>query len=234
MQRVITCLTILAVLSGAQLALAHGIPANISIDGTDTLYATQRVIYTDHDSVMNLTATDVRGTVGFYPEFGVFPTGESLSVDASGSTIHPIASFYWDGSDLLDSPVDYTLTRTGLTLTVEPEDTFVTGGALPAYNGTLGGHSTLSWRLPLDAPTGLYGVGFQVTAPGYNRSETFWAIGNYGVTDPAQVELGLAAIHAAVPEPSSFALGALSIGLTAGWQWHRRRRQRAICVSSNG
>lgn len=114
------------------------------------------------------------------------------------------------------------MTRSSFSAVVHPEDTFVAGGPLSAYSGLEGGHSSVTLALPLDAPTGLYAVGFRVSSPGFEDSETFWAIANHGV-DPADFDAGVSAIAASVPEPATLGLttaGALSL---AFWAWRRRR-----------
>jgi MYXO-CTERM domain-containing protein len=69
--------------------------------------------------------------------------------------------------------------------------------------------------LPLDAPIGLYVIGFQLSGAGFGRSETFWGIANNGVSEEAAVR-GIAAITSAVPEPSTVVLGAFGLlGLLA-------------------
>lgn len=191
---------------------AHGVPLSISIDGSGQLYSESLVTYDDEESQLEPfptgTPTIVRGAIGFYPKFGVVPAGTALTVEASGSPEHPAALLFWDGTDVVASPVTFNLTRTGINVNVTPTDSLVPIGTLPGYNGQAGGHSALTVALPLAAPVGLYGIGFQVSSPGYQDSETFWAVLNNGVTDPNEVAKGLAAINAAVPEPSSLALAA--------------------------
>lgn len=201
--------------------LAHGVPLSISIDGSGRLFSELGVTYDHHDSALapfpSGAPTVMRGTIGFYPKFGVVPAGTVLTVDATGSPAHPAALLFWGGGSVEPAPTNLSLTRSGISMDISPNDTFVAGGALPAYDGLEGGHSSFTASIPIDAPIGLYGVGFQVSSPGYETSETFWAILNNGVTDPAAIEQGLAAITAAVPEPSSLALAisALLAGLAA-------------------
>lgn len=216
----VSALTTLFVVTTAQ---GHGIPLSISIDPSNRLFSESLVTYDADESELLLTATGVKGAAGFYPKFGVFPTGGVLTVDAAGSSTHPLALLYWDGSNLLPSPVNVALTRTGINMLVTPSDSFVPGGDLRPYNGELGGHTALTITLPSDAPTGLYGIGFQVTSPGYQRSRTFWGIANYGLSEDDALA-GLAAIHSQVPEPAGTALA--TIGL-AGLAFVARRARRS-------
>lgn len=215
--KLFTCLAVCWALFAASAAWGHGIPLSISIDPANRLFSESLVTYDHHESELLLTGTGVKGAAGFYPKFGVFPTGGVLTVDAAGSSTHPLALLYWDGASVLPSPVDVALTRTGVSLLVTPSDTFVPGGALRPYNGDLGGHTALTITLPSDAPSGLYGIGFQVTSPGYQRSRTFWGVANYGLSEEDALA-GLAAIHSQVPEPTGLGLaaaGLLGLGLIA-------------------
>lgn len=214
-------LTVAATLCQAS-AWAHGIPVDIGISGGQ-LVSASTLVYSHHDSELILTGTGVKGAIGVYPQFGVFPTGEALTIDAAGSPLHPASLMYWDGASVGPSPVAALLTRTGISIPIGPTDTFVAGGTLPPYNGTLGGHSALTITLPTDAPTGLYAFGLRASNPTYGQAETVWAVGNYGLVDEAIVEAGLAAMHAQVPEPSALALaigGGLALACMA---WRRRK-----------
>jgi len=225
--RVSAILTLgLLILLGAAPSFGHGIPLNISIDSTNQLYSLSRVSFDHHESELILTGTGVKGAAGFYPQFGVFPTGQALTFDVKGESPASVALMYWDDATetLGLSPVSILLSRTGISVTVNPTDTSVVGGTLPAYNGTLGGHSALNITLPTSSPTGLYAIGFQVSNPNYLRSETFWAVGNYGVTDEDAVARGLAAIHTQVPEPSSVVLAGMAV--VGGIALIGKRRQR--------
>jgi hypothetical protein len=201
-------------------AQGHGIPLEVNVDAQGKLYGLNLFTYTDHDSQLTPFPVDapliVRGTAGFYPVFGGgLPTGTVLNVDAAGSAKHPLALAFWNGGEVLPSPVTVGLTRTGVDMQVKPTDTLVVGGALGAYNGQEGGHSSFTMSLPLDAPIGLYVVGFQLSGAGFTRSETFWGIANNGVSEEAAAR-GVAAITSAVPEPSTVVLGALGLlGLVA-------------------
>lgn len=222
MKRIFVLLGLCGTLTIGAAARAHGIPINISIDAGQ-LVSLATLSYEEEDSQLLLTATGVKGAIGFYPQFGVFPSGQALTIDASGSPSHPIASMYSDGTSLGDSPRTALLTRTGISMSVSPTATFVTGGTLPPYNGTLGGHSALTITLPTDAPNGLYAFGFVVSNPTYGQTETVWAVGNYGLTDPALVDAGLAAMRAQVPEPSALALALCGGGALAVAAWRSRR-----------
>ncbi len=212
----------LVCLSTVGISHGHGIPSHISVDGSNRLFSASLVNYDHHESELLLTGTGVKGAAGFYPEPGVFPTGAALTVTASGSPQHPLALLYWDGTNVLDSPVDIQLTRTGVNATVLRTDESRAVGTLGAFNGLPGGHSALTLTLPLDAPAGLYGIGFKVVSPGFDQSETFWAIGNYGLSEE-EAERGLAAIHTQVPEPGTAALALLAIGTLAAWRTRRRQ-----------
>lgn len=208
--------TVSACLSLAS-ARAHGIPVNIGIDGGQ-LVNLATLSYEAGDSQLILTGTGVKGAIGVYPQFGVFPAGQALTIDAAGSPLHPAALIYWDGANVEPSPVTALLTRTGISISIDPTATFVSGGTLPAYNGTLGGHSALTITLPSDAPVGLYAFGLRASNPTFGQAETVWAVGNYGLTDETAVAAGLAALHAQVPEPSSLALaacGAVALAMAA-------------------
>lgn len=204
----------------------HGIPLTISSDSSNHLFNPLLVTYDDEEGQLEgfpVSAPSIlRGAAGFYPEFGVIPAGTALTIDVSGSSAHPLTLLFWDGTSVEPSPVTIDLTRTGISLHVSPTDTFLTGGTLPPYDGQLGGHSALTISMPLSSPIGLYGIGFQASSPGYSRSETFWAIANNGVIDPADVERGLADISRAVPEPSGMAL-AVCAGLMGLWVCARSR-----------
>ncbi len=221
MKRTLTLIYFFASALAVHSAYGHGIPVGITIDGGQ-LKSLATFSYEAEDSELLLTGTGVKGAIGFYPKFGVFPAGQALTIDAAGSPLHPAALLYWDGANVGSSPVTAVLSRTGISISISPTDTFVAGGTLPVYNGTPTGHSVLNITLPTDAPTGLYAFGVRASHPTYGQAETVWAVGNYGVTDPALVEAGLAAIRAQVPEPSTLALalcGAAAAGLVA---WRRR------------
>jgi hypothetical protein len=205
----------------------HGIPLSVDATGQGQLFAPALLTYDPHESQILPFPADapsiLRGTAGFYPVFGGgIPAGTALVVDAAGSPQHAQAALFWNGGAVLPSPVTIGLTRTGVNFQVGPSDTFVAGGALSAYNGQPGGHSSLTLTLPLDAPIGLYALGFQVSAPGFERSQTFWGVANNGVSDDAAAR-GLAVIARAVPEPSGLALA--GVGLVA-LVWGARLRRR--------
>jgi hypothetical protein len=234
MNRNLLSIVVLTIAALGEAAWGHGIPLSISADGTNRLFSTPSVSYNDHESEIAPFPTSMpvvlRGAAGFYPAFGVIPGGTQLSFDVSGSSQHVEALLYWDGNSILPSPVSIQVMRTGITVDVAPSDTFLPGGTLPPYNGQPGGHSSVNLNLPLNAPIGLYGIGFQVTSPGYSRSETFWAIGNNGMEDPDDVSRGLAAIHASLPEPSGLALAACGASLLTSF---RRRRKESRSGSND-
>ncbi len=227
MSRVIFVCCVLLVFAVPGSAQAHGIPLEVNADAQGNLYGLNLFTYTDHDSQLTPFPVDVpqilRGTAGFYPVLGGnIPAGTALIVDAAGSAQHPLALAFWNGGEVLPSPVTIGLTRTGVDMQVSPTDTLVAGGALGAYNGLEGGHSALTIALPLDAPIGLYAIGFQVSGTGFTRSETFWGIANNGVSEEAAAR-GVAALTAAVPEPSTLVLGALGLlGLLAVRSFRRK------------
>lgn len=197
-------------------AAAHGIPLAVAADDQGRLYAPSLVTFNFHEGALTPfpegAPTLLRGTAGFYPVFdGGIPAGTVLTVDAAGSVQHPSALAFWDGTNVVPSPVAFTISRSSFSIDVSPTDAFVAGGPLGAYNGEVGGHSSVTLALPLDAPTGLYAVGFQVSSPGFERSETFWGVANNGLA-AEDVPAGLRAIKSAVPEPSTWALGLLGFG----------------------
>ncbi len=219
----------------SQAVHAHGIPLDISADSQLRLFNPLLVTYDHHESGLALAPpanpTAVRGAAGFYPTAGVIPAGTALSVDATGSPQHPLAVLYWNPSNGLGaSPKPLTLQRNaatvggisypGFNVAVQPTDTFASLGTLPHFNGTQGDHRAMNVSLPMDAPQGLYVIGFQVSAPGFTRSDTFWAVGNYGLTE-SEAEAGLGAIAAAVPEPSC---GLLMLAGLSMFAWTRRTR----------
>lgn len=219
------CLLLLFAVEGT--TWGHGIPLDVNADAQGKLYGLNLFTYTEHDSQVTPFPVDVpqllRGAAGFYPVFGGnIPAGTALVVDAAGSAQHPLALAFWNGGEVLPSPVTIGLTRTGVDMQVSPIDTLVTGGPLGAYNGQEGGHSALTIALPLDAPIGLYVMGFQVSGTGFGRSETFWGIANNGVSEEAAAR-GLAAISIAVPEPSTAALAAFGLLGLAAWRAVRRK-----------
>lgn len=220
---IFTCWTFLAMIGSP--ARGHGIPLEIDADGQGQLHAPSLFNYDSDESQLEPfpvgTPSIVRGAAQFEPVFGGgIPAGTVLTVDATGSPKHEQALLFWNGGSVLPSPVTIALTRTGVDFQVSSLDTFVAGGALGAYNGELGGHSTLNVVLPLDAPIGLYAIGFQVSAPGFARSQTFWGIANNGVSEAAATR-GLAAIGVAVPEPSALVLA--SLGLFTARRMRRRQ-----------
>ncbi len=211
---------------------AHGIPLAVAADDQGKLYSPSLVTFEFHDSALTPfpegAPTLLRGTAGFYPVFGDgIPAGTVLTVDAAGSAKHPSALAFWDGANVVPSPVAFTISRSSFSIDVSPTDEFVAGGPLGAYNGEVGGHSSVTLALPLDAPTGLYAVGFQVSSPGFERSETFWAVANNGLA-PEEVPAGLRALKSAVPEPSTWALGLLGIGALLTCEIRRRRKVRLV------
>ncbi len=212
--------------STSGIALGHGIPLTTSSYDSNQLYGTSLVAYDPIESQLAATDTNLKGAAGFYPDPAKFPFGRQLTVDSTGSAFHPTALLFWDGANVLPSPVSITLQRTGINVTVSPTDTFLNIGTLPAFNGLPGGHSALNILLPLGSPVGLYALGFQVTSPGspdFGRSETFWGVANNGLTSPGDVQLGLAAIQAAVPEPSSIVLAVLGAAAIGLFRWGRSR-----------
>ncbi len=225
---------LILMLGWSQSTFGHGIPINALVDGNNRLYDPVLVTYDAAESVLTANDTNIKGAAGFYPDPATFPAGRSLTVDASGSGQHSQVLMYWNGSSLLSSPVSVQLQRTGILATVSPTDTFVNVGTLPAFSGLAGGHSALNILLPLGSPTGLYVIGFQVSSPGspnFTRSETFWAVANYGMTSSDEVARGLAAIQSAVPEPSSVVLLASGAALTAVAAWRRRRAARRVAIA---
>lgn len=225
MRLIYSLIALATVFVSASSVSAHGIPLEVAVDATGRLYSPTRVTYVEHDSALEpfpeSEPTLLRGTIGFYPVLGkTIPTGAALTVDAAGTSLHPAALAYWDGASVLPSPQSVTLSRTGVNFDVGPTDDFVAGGQLGAYNGELGGHSSLTLALPLDAPTGLYAIGFQVTSPGFERSETFWAVANHGLA-PEDAAAGVSALAAAVPEPASVVTAIVTLGALA---MIRRRR----------
>jgi len=210
---------------------AHGIPLAVAADDQGKLYSPSLVTFEFHDSALTPfpegSPTLLQGTAGFYPVFGDgIPAGTVLTVDAAGSAKHPRALAFWDGTNVVPSPVAFAISRSSFSIDVSPTDEFVAGGPLNAYNGEVGGHSSVTLALPLDAPTGLYAVGFQVSSPGFERSETFWAVANNGLNED-EASAGLRAISSAVPEPSTWALGLLGISALSMARARRRGQARS-------
>lgn len=210
-------MTITLLCGAVSTALGHGVPMYVQANDLGALSSTGLVFYDAAQSKLSPSPagspTILKGNAAFHPVFGDgIPAGTILNADASGSAIHPAALLYWDGTSVLESPVTINLTRTGVNVDVTPSSTFVTGGALGAYDGTEAGHSSFTVALPLSAPVGLYAIGFQVTGGAgfeqFTRSSTFWGVMNYGIPE-ANVPAGLAALTSAVPEPSSIALCAI-------------------------
>lgn len=191
----------------------HGIHFDIRLDGSD-LTSTAQVEYTHPDSLFSPSPTAapvrLRSAGGFYPVFGSIPAGTAFTVEAAGSSTHPLAMYYWNGGALVPSPVNVVMNRTGIgafSETVSASDTLKPLTTLSAFSGVEGNHSAINLDLGLADPLGLYVFGFRVSAPGYTKSDTFWGIANNGITDPLALEQGIEAIRAAVPEPSSLSLG---------------------------
>ncbi|MDZ4783670.1 MAG: hypothetical protein SGJ19_25765 [Planctomycetia bacterium] len=205
-----SCLFVL-VACVVQTAAAHGIPMAVDVNPANQLFASELVHFNAPEGTFApspaAAPVALAAVAAFHPVFGGnIPAGTVLSVNAAGSAAHPSALAYWDGGDVLPSPKDIAISRSGFNIVVQSDDELVAGGALSAYSGLEGGHSSVTLALPLDAPVGLYAVGFQLSGPSYETSETFWAIANNGV-DPSKFDAGVAAIAAAVPEPSAMALG---------------------------
>lgn len=218
MNKIAVVLGFVAVMTTAKSASAHGIPMYIGADAGGKLYSQSFLTYDATQSALKGTPTGSpvaivgNAALHFLGGNGV-GTGTAWTFDVTGSAAHPKALAYWDNvtNTVGDSPRTINLARSAssLNLNVTPTSTFLTGVTFPAWDGvTLTAHTSMTVTLPLDAPTGLYAIGFQVTSPGFARSETFWGVANYGV--PAdQVAGGLAALAAAVPEPSTYALAGL-------------------------
>lgn len=215
---------------------AHGLPVYLGADGSANLHATQKVFWGEDGTFAAFNETQQRFQVGMTvanPEAGI-PHGTVLSFNAKGdpgaisSKYNGQALLYWNGSEV--TPTDQTLTiiRSGNSIDVTENDTFVAGPVIGAYNSaSLDWHGTVNFFLPLDAPAGVYAVGLQVTAPDHTDSETFWVMANVGLT-PEQYALGVAALTSAVPEPSSIVMAGMGLALIAGLGWKRSRRVR-VC-----
>jgi len=228
------CVALLTMAKGAS---AHGIPMYIGADAGGKLYSQSFLTYDPTQSALKPTPTGApvavvgNAALHFLGGNGVV-TGTAWTFDVTGSSAHPNALAYWDNvtNTVGDSPRTINLSRaaSSLNLNVTPSDTFLTGVTLPPWNGTPTGHTAITVTLPLDAPVGLYAIGFQVTSPGFARSETFWGVANYGV--PAdQVAGGLAALSHVVPEPSTYVLAGLG-AMIGSVVFVRRKRSARVAT----
>jgi hypothetical protein len=230
MKKIAFLLGCVALLTMAKGASAHGVPMYIGADAGGKLYSQSFLTYDPTQSLLKPTPTGSpvaivgNAALHFLGGNGV-GTGTAWTFDVTGSSAHPAALAYWDNvtNTVGASPRTINLARaaSSLNLSVTPTSTLLTGVTFPAWDGvTLTAHTSMTVTLPLDAPTGLYAIGFQATSPGFGRSETFWGVANYGVPEN-QVAGGLAALSHVVPEPSTYVLAGLGAalgGVAAAWR----------------
>ncbi len=160
---------------------------------------------------------------GFDSDAGTFQATDALSFAPIG------ALSFWDGAawgapgaavlavrDSLDEVVTYSGTGTSATSGFTG---FIADGG---PTGSIHQHVTFTLQTaPLGAQpaVGAYRIAMQLTSPSYTSSDPFWVVFNRGLGEEAFEE----SIHAmAVPEPETYALMGLGLGLI-GFVARRRR-----------
>lgn len=233
MRTFISASIVLAASSLAGLAYGHGLPFNLYADSESNLHSVHQAYWGDEAtfepfSTGSETLLRWRGAFTVPTPSSGIADGTVLSFNVTGiptlntPQYHGQALLYWNGTDVVPTAETLTIIRGGTTILLDQNDTFLPGALIGNYNAaTLGWHGTVSFFLPETAAPGLYAVGLQVTSPDYVTSETFWAIGNNGMT-AEQYQQGVAAIMAVVPEPTSGVLALVGLGLTIGAVCRRR------------
>lgn len=200
--------------------LAHGLPFNALSSG-GSLQTDQQAYWGGEATFAPFTSggTTIQQWRGAFtvpsPAAGI-ADGTLLTFDVAGVNhtspdYNGSALIYWDGTKVAPTSETLTIFRSPIKVLVTPSTTFLPGAVVGNYNASqLGWHGSALFQLPDTAAPGLYAVGLRFSSPDYSSSETFWAIGNLGLT-PEQYDAGVAAILAAVPEPASIV--GLSIGL---------------------
>lgn len=203
------------------LAHAHGIPVQFEADASAKLKSTQKFFWGEEATFAPFDATRQRfqAGIGVHDPTAGIPDGTVLSINLTGDPsavskkYDGRALLYWDGTKIAPTSQVLTITRSGTTVTVDGDDTFVAGPVIGAYTAaTINWHGTTNFFLPLDAPTGLYAIGMQGTAPGHGASDTFWLIANVGLTEE-QYAAGVAAIAQTVPEPATLVMAGVGLAL---------------------
>ncbi len=223
---------VVLVLLAPATACAHGLHMELNVSSAGNFFTTSVAYYgpvldpvEQDDSVFeagsytvnSVTTDSLQYTAGFFAADPPNPIaiGSTWGFDLVGPLLFwdPVAGF--TDPKIGSTDVVATIVRSGNAFTVDKNSTFVAGGDLATsggYNGNLGFHNSVTVNLPLDAPVGLYAIGFDVRSTGatsYGTSDVFYAIGTNGLSGD-DFNRGIAAFQAiGVPEPGSVILAAL-------------------------
>lgn len=212
------------------LAFGHGEPIDFDADAQGNLFPAKKLFFGHGTEFTPFDATRQRFQAGFgisVPSSTV-PVGTAINFDVTGdpTAIGPNyagqALLYWNGTSVVPTDEILTITRSATTIDVDQLDTFLPGAAVGAYSGAAGWHGTVNFFLPLDAPQGLYAAGFRISAPDFTTSETFWVVGNVGLSEE-DFARGVAALSQVVPEPSTWIMAVVGLAGVVGATLRRKK-----------